>query len=286
MNKVWIFSVMLSLPVVAIAQNRVGVNTPSPEATLDVQSSAADLVKGVLVPRVSADEMKAMTQTGSGSGVIILLQPKHNSLLTFLKEEMPLSYREGGLASVDVPGYYYWNSQMNQWQRLVNYHDMDLRKVGENNHITKDAGVGGNGLSSGTGKNNIGIGKNALNAIVSGDNNMAIGENALRQNTASNGLIAIGANALRDNTTGANNMALGNASLVNNTTGSGNIAMGTNASRSNTVGANNVAIGLNALYANKEGNNNVAIGIGALNKTTVGNNVSIGPNTLTETFAR
>ena len=188
--------------------------------------------------------------------------------------------------------------------------EADLRLVGTNNHITKDAGLGNNGTSIGSGFDNvaismgsmssnvgsfgnIAIGKNTLQANQSGNYNIAIGDEALKStksnrsiaigsaslsyNTVGINNLAIGGEALRFNTTGNTNLAIGEFALTTNGTGSSNIALGDQALRNNTVGQNNLAIGAASLQRNETGEGNIAVGIATLLLNQYGiNNTAIG----------
>lgn len=267
----------LLLGTMAYAQTgRVGVNTHEPKAAMDINAITADNAKGILIPRLNATLVKNITPS---------LTADQHSMLAFITEEISTSERAGNYELISGAGYYYWewNSNLNdsRWVRVSGKFETDLRRVGNSNHITMDAGVGGTGTSAGTGESNVAIGKGSLNAITTGSNNVAVGLNALNKVTTESALIAIGQNALRDNT-GANNTAIGSHALLSNTTGTGNMAFGTNALRNNTTGFNNVSLGTNSLYSNKIGNNNVAIGLRALHENTAGNNVAVGPESLSK----
>lgn len=272
-NTVAAFSLLLG--TMAYAQTgRVGVNTHEPKAAMDINAITADNAKGILIPRLNATLVKNITPS---------LTADQHSMLAFITEEISTSERAGNYELISGAGYYYWdwNGNLNdsRWVRVSGKFETDLRRVGNSNHITIDAGAGGTGTSAGTGESNVAIGKGSLNSITTGSNNVAVGLNALNKVTTGSALIAIGQNALRDNTA-ANNTAIGSHALLSNTTGSGNIGVGSNALRHNTTGPNNVALGTNALGENLTGANNVAIGVSSLAKNTAGNNVGIGPNSL------
>jgi hypothetical protein len=146
----------------------VGINTAEPKATLHVEAGASEN-KGVIIPRITAAEMKTMT-TGLGAD--------HHSMMTYLKEQMPTADRTGKLEDVAAPGYYYYDNTtgVQKWKAFGA--EQDLRMVGNDNHITQDAGIGGNGTTLG-GWKNIGIGKATFafpnRGYVSGSFNIALG---------------------------------------------------------------------------------------------------------------
>jgi hypothetical protein len=146
------------------------------------------------------------------------------------------------------------------------------------------------------GKNNIGLGFNALKGAVGGNtgfHNIAIGAEALEVNDTGVNNLAIGGTALEDNTDGDNNVAIGRSALQKNTTGSSNIAVGTFAldaittesfctavgqqALTKTTGTGNTGIGFSALLNLTSGTNNLAIGKQSLNFIVTGvDNVAIG----------
>ena len=246
-------------------KGRVGVNTDTPKSTLDINGSSVDNIKGILIPRVTAAEMKTMSGDADFGG-------HQHSNLVYLTDTMPTADQADKHEYVTDEGFYYWNNTALKWIPLN-----DLRYVGRGNHITMDAGKNGTSLPAGS--NNIGIGKGSLNANT-GSNNIAVGASALLKNTSGSGTVAIGTNALIRNTTGQNNIAIGANTLTQNTVASNNIAIGITALNVNT-GGNNVAIGGEALTNNSTGQNNIALGPNTLRQNTVAsNNFAIGLNAL------
>lgn len=275
---------------VAYAQTgRVGVNTDTPNAALDINSITADNAKGVLVPRITVAEMQTITPN---------LTASQNSMMTFLTETLPTGDRTGSYVLVSDPGFYYWDAPNTRWVRLIENKHVDLRMVGVNNHITQDAGVSGTGTSAGTGSNNVAMVTGALNKITTGSNNVAIGKGALSTLETHGSNIAIGENALRDananhniaigshamllNTSGTNNTAIGSNALRTSTTGSNNVAIGTNSMNGGTnTGDNNVALGTSTLLRNTSGSRNFALGASSLEENTTGsNNIVVGTTAL------
>lgn len=266
----------LLLGTMAYAQTgRVGVNTHEPKAAMDINAITADNAKGILIPRLNATLVKNITPS---------LTADQHSMLAFITEEISTSERVGNYELISGAGYYYWewNSNLNdsRWVRVSGKFETDLRRVGNSNHITMDAGVGGTGTSAGTGESNVAIGKGSLNAITTGSNNVAMGANALGSLSTAFSNVAIGNNALSKNN-GNHNIAIGGDAMAATTSGSSNTALGTNALKANTEGKFNTAIGTNALPKNTTGSNNVAIGVDALSEnTTAQGNTAIGQSAL------
>lgn len=102
------------------AQQGFGTNQPAPSSVIDMSSNN----KGVLLPRV------ALTSTND----LLTIPSPANSLMVF-------NTATAGLSPTNVyPGYYYWNTALNNWIRLVDT---------KNNYY--------NGLSV-DGLNNVGLG--------------------------------------------------------------------------------------------------------------------------------
>jgi len=279
MNRI-IFSALLLSTVTANAQQQqVGINTAEPKATLHVEAGASEN-KGVIIPRITAAEMKAMT---AGLGV------DHHSMMTYLKEDLPSVDQTGKLAEVKEAGYYFYNHTAGKWQKFGGGGEQDFKVIsslyGRNNYLTKDAGVGGNGASVGTGEGNIAIGTNAFYYNTTGSNNIAQGLYALHQNTTGHHNIAQGEGALYSNNTGNYNIAQGYWALQHNTTGANNIAIGESALKGQLAtpitGNYNIALGAKALQNTTSGNHNIAQGYQALYSNTTGiSNIAQGQEAL------
>ena len=275
MNRI-IFSALLLSAVTANAQQQqVGINTAEPKATLHVEAGASEN-KGVIIPRITAAEMKAMT-AGLGAD--------HHSMMTYLKEDLPIADRTGKLTEVTEAGYYFYNHDAAKWEKIGTSGEQDLRYI-NTNHITKDAGVGLNGTSVGWGVHNIGLGAGVLRSNTLGHQNIAIGASSLGLNTTGGQNVAHGVGTLAFNTTGSKNIAIGSEalqgkSITNPMTGNFNIALGANALQNTTSGEHNIAQGYQALYSNTTGNSNIAQGNGVLQNNTTGNyNIAQGNSAL------
>ena len=275
MNRI-IFSALLLSAVTANAQQQqVGINTAEPKATLHVEAGASEN-KGVIIPRITAAEMKAMT-AGLGAD--------HHSMMTYLKEDLPIADRTGKLTEVTEAGYYFYNHDAAKWEKIGTSGEQDLRYI-NTNHITKDAGVGLNGTSVGWGVHNIGLGAGVLQSNTLGHQNIAIGAGSLAQNTTGGQNVAHGFAALGFNTTGSNNIAIGSEALQGKSitipmTGNFNIALGVNALQNNSTGEHNIAQGYRALYSNTTGNSNIAQGNQTLYSNTEGKfNIAQGHSAL------
>ena len=258
MNRVLFTAFMLSA-VAAHAQVKkgmVGINTNEPRATLHIEPGASES-KGLIIPRITAAEMVNM------SNLPHFGEDQH-AIITYLKIPMPSIDRTGKLVDVDEPGYYYSDKTtgVKKWKKLGGNGSaaQDLRMIGNDNHITQDAGVGENGTSVGTGTSNIAIGKAVLKSNTIGYNNVVIGNSSLYNNTTGSENMVLGGNSLIINTTGYNNIAIGASILQNNSTGSNNFGIGTGALNQNSTGSYNFALGPSALLGNSTGDYNTGIG--------------------------
>jgi outer membrane protein len=271
MKRIFILLGFVGLTNIYAQKGRVGVNTDTPKATLDIKGMPGsdpnnDKMIGILIPRVTAAEMKTMSMDAD-------FGEDQHTILVYLTGTMPTIDQADKHEYVTDEGFYYWNNTALKWIPLN-----DLRYVGRGNHITMDAGKNGTSLPAGS--NNIGIGKGSLNANT-GSNNIAVGTSALLKNTLGSGAVAIGTNALIRNTKGKNNIAIGTNTLTQNTEADNNIAIGITALNLNTEGTNNVAIGGEALTNNKKGKNNIALGPNTLRQNIdADNNFAIGLNAL------
>jgi len=255
MKTKYILLAVLFSTLVSQAQVGIGTNTPSPSSILEIASDD----KGILIPRV---ELRNTTSSFPLSSHI-------TSMMVF----------NTATTSDVIPGFYY--SLGSKWVRLNNFDDVDIRFVGNNNHVSKDAGIGSNGTSVGSSAFNVAIGQNSMSSNVSGNSNVALGLNALTNNTTGHSNMALGENAMFSNINGVNNVSLGPNSLYGNISGGGNVALGVNSMLSNVDGSQNVALGPNALQSNTAGNSNIAIGDSALNSNDNGSsNVAIGEKSL------
>lgn len=257
-----------------LVYSQVGISkdnnfTPNAATVLDISSSD----KGILIPRLK------LTATNVFAPATTTSTEKPTSLLVYNTDTAGISPNNV------VPGFYYWEG--NKWVKIININELDLRLVGTNNHLTKDAGFEGAGLSAGTGSNNIGIGKSALNAITSGSDNVAIGENVLKLATNQSNAVGIGKNALASlvntvTTTNEYPVAIGYNALKSfapynvSDSGRGNTAVGTSALTSLVNGSYNTALGATALSANSS-NRNTAVGYASLGSNSTGTgNTALG----------
>lgn len=99
MKKV-LFSIMLLTSIVSYAQERMGVGTDTPKATLDVVGvpSNQNSMDGIIAPRITGDQLSAKTYTAEQKGAIVLVTAAATNL-------------SGQTEKVDKEGYYYFDGQ-------------------------------------------------------------------------------------------------------------------------------------------------------------------------------
>ncbi len=291
MKKHIIFLGLLATTSLAFAQaGKVGVNTSNPEATLDIRPSAANAAttattnEGVLIPRVSRDRLKSIATANLKESTLVYVDNISGTTNTVT-------------SNVTSKGFYYYSTTDSKWVKIAEGapQEQDLRLVGNNNHITQDAGKGGNGTDGGAGSN-IAIGRRSMFSVTTGVDNVAIGGNSLYSNEGGSLNLALGNSSLYSNTSGERNIGFGSYALYANKVGADNIAIGANALRNgNQTSSNRIAIGSNALMeggpgiaignsalrGNTTGNNNIAMGNDALRNSTTGNdNIALGNSAL------
>ncbi|RNA60437.1 hypothetical protein D1631_18725 [Chryseobacterium nematophagum] len=95
----------------AVAYGQVGVNTTSPKSTLDVRAKATDgsTSEGIIVPKLTGDALFAAIAAGKyGSD-------QHS---TIVYVTAPATNLTSQTTQVDAIGFYYFDSDDNQWKKL------------------------------------------------------------------------------------------------------------------------------------------------------------------------
>ena len=277
-----------------VKNGMVGINTDEPRATLHIEPGVSES-KGLIIPRITAAQMVSMSSLAHFGA-------DHHAIITYLKETLPAADRTGKLVDVADPGYYYYDNTtgVQKWKTFGGGAEQDLRYI-NGNHITQDAGIGGNGTSLGSSWGSIAIGPNTFYgftnpADLSGGDNIAMGRDIYYNNGGTmqtHGNTGIGYNLFQMSNggtmQGGNNVALGN-SMYNLSkanaqfTGNANFGIGHhsfNLNNGDLTGGGNFAIGFHHFSPSGDltGSNNIAIGsnqFGASGNVTGGNNLAIG----------
>lgn len=100
-----LFSLIFALAFSALYYSQVGINTNTPQATLDVVGDPANASKldGVIAPRLTGDQLSAKTYTGSQTGAIVYATAPAGTL-------------SGQVINVSAAGYYYFDGTV--WKSI------------------------------------------------------------------------------------------------------------------------------------------------------------------------
>ncbi|SHK72013.1 hypothetical protein [Epilithonimonas mollis] len=241
----YLFMFLLSM----YTHGQVGINTETPEATLEVVGKPNDVshFDGIIPPRITGDQLALKFYSNSKKGTIVFVtQP-------------PLNLTEQ-VVNITEAGPYFFDGKM--WNKLKVSQDLNSVAVRGNKSsvkiILKDRLCldfdqnenyvlgNSNGLITGTYNSIIGTDSN----ITSGKGNAAIAY-AMSQSEVKGKLnFGAGVSALN-----------GTASLP--ISGNRNIGIGAGAMSYITSGNDNIAIGYLSGTGNRTGSNNIFIGIGA-----------------------
>ncbi|WP_178989581.1 tail fiber domain-containing protein [Winogradskyella schleiferi] len=254
------------LPFLCIAQ--VGINTTSPNASLDIQSSNQTTptnTDGILIPKI--DDFPVTIPTAAQDGILV--------------------YVTGNGAP--AKGFYYWDNVSISWialsgatiQKINDLNDGKSDNDGSDNGSSLFLGINSGAADDGSDNRNIAVGFESLHSNTIGFDNVAIGYQSLFNNIDGFGNEAIGYSTLTNNIDGDGNVAIGRRALQDNSSGSFNAAIGYRALIRNTIGENNTAIGNYAIDNNRDGSLNTGIGYNAMSNMFSGDeNVSFGANSL------
>lgn len=217
------------------AKSQVAINTaqaaPDSSAILDVSSTT----KGILIPRLTTTQrsniaapalsllvfdtdLKKFVFKSDTGWVIMATSPEVASKIVDAdantKVEVEKNSNENKIRFT-----------LNGVEHFVmNRGTIEVNNTGGATYIGKEAGINENYDAA---TNNVGIGKQALKASVSGFNNVAVGSRALWSNAGGNDNVAVGTDALRSNDQAANT-AIGTLAGAENN-GNGNVFVGNGA---------------------------------------------------------
>ncbi|CAA7194060.1 fibrobacter succinogenes major paralogous domain-containing protein [Chryseobacterium potabilaquae] len=104
------------LPLVFIGimtSGQVGINTPSPKATVDIVAKNTDgsLPEGILVPKLTGDVLFTASTLGTyGSN--------QNGVIVFVTQPASNANQIGQTVQIDEVGFYYFDAGQNRWKKL------------------------------------------------------------------------------------------------------------------------------------------------------------------------
>ncbi|WP_284464147.1 tail fiber domain-containing protein [Chryseobacterium sp.] len=89
------------------AGGKIGINTPSPKATLDInaKTDGTSQAEGLMIPRLTGDQIQTMTAS---------IQPGTESLMIYATAS-PVS-PTAKVSKITQPGYYFWNGT--NWESM------------------------------------------------------------------------------------------------------------------------------------------------------------------------
>ncbi|MRM83663.1 hypothetical protein D1003_07525 [Riemerella anatipestifer] len=97
---------------------RVGINTSSPNATLEISKEGNNESKGLIIPRLTATEVKTMTDNGN-------VGENQNSMMVYITEGFatPDTDKVGKYELIDATGYYYYDHntatpENSRWRKI------------------------------------------------------------------------------------------------------------------------------------------------------------------------
>jgi len=89
------------------AHSQTGINTPNPQATLDVvgKPDLINIMDGIIAPRITGAQLRAKTYTTSQTGAMVYVTAADTA-------------PAGQTAEVTSSGYFYFDGSLNKWQKL------------------------------------------------------------------------------------------------------------------------------------------------------------------------
>jgi len=263
-----------------LVQAQVGINTGSPQATLDVVGFPSDKNKldGIIAPRLSGDQLRAKTYTSAQNGAVVYVTAADSA-------------PAGQTINVIIPGYYYFNGAV--WIVIT---PVDWHTTG-NTGTSPVTGTLGSTISSGDflgtkDSQNLVIGTaNTVKGILDTDGSLRGGNsnasgpyasfvwgsnNTLSNSTSSNVILGTGntVSAQAANFPGAavgyNNYAINGAKAIGNNNGirvSDNSVQNLNGANALAFGNFNYGTGIS--FGNQNFSNGYAVGSG--NTVTINN---------------
>ena len=271
------FLYMLLLFATLSLNAQVGINTVTPETTLDVVGKPNDTshYDGIIPPRITGDQLAAKFYTSTKKGAIVFVTA------------VPSNF-SGQVIHVRETGQYYFDG--NLWKAFEgdtledvvgrgNYSPKYISFIGSTANPLRDGALGmnentyslyfGNMNPNHTGNYNIGFGYGSLENITTSTYSTAVGSFAGQKTTSGNANSFFGDEAGTNNTIGHKNSLFGMAAAFHNKVGSFNSIFGYKAGQFRNLGNYNVLIGNSAGSSSGSepvknlGNNNVFIGTAA-----------------------
>jgi hypothetical protein len=260
MKKITLTILLLAIATIS-TKAQIGINTATPQATLDITAKNGTAPDGLLVPRV--DRLRAQNMAGVQNSTLIFVNSVSNGTQT------------GQAINIDAAGYYYFNTPTSAWVKLnptvgpqssVNIYNSNgtlnsARTVDQggfslaftNTNLTNAFSVDGNTFSVDALNNRIGIG------TVAPVSNTHI----INNGTA---------------TTIGSGVATNTALILENPTAGRSVLAAMKASNA-TTGAKEIWFGINPNYNNNKGSFDITRNVGQADFTLDLSSGNIGINT-------
>ncbi|MFY1047479.1 hypothetical protein [Chryseobacterium sp. GP-SGM7] len=232
-----------------IVQGQVGINTQTPQATLEVVGKPNDTnhYDGIIPPRITGDQLSAKTYSPSKKGTIVFVTDPASSL-------------SGQVLRITKSGLYYFDGII--WMPFTQEDPINTVAL-RGNSSTVELIIKNNLELNFDQKENYILGKSR--SVISGEYNSIIATDSKitsgKGNSASSYAMSQGEIKGKLNY-GAGVSAL-NGILNGTITGNRNVGIGPGAMSYITSGNDNISIGYLSGTGNRTGSNNIFIGVGA-----------------------
>ena len=138
-------AVLLSTSTLFFAQQgRVGINTVQPKATLDINPIPVDKAKGLLLPRLTGDQIKEMTpdlSADQNSMLVYATQPVTTGDESTSKITFPSFYRFNFDASTNPAKKTWITTEPTGLERLKEGNNIGWRLIGNHREIISDISI-------------------------------------------------------------------------------------------------------------------------------------------------
>ncbi|RMZ59226.1 hypothetical protein D1632_06135 [Chryseobacterium nematophagum] len=142
-----------------LTSGQVGINTPSPKATLDIVAKNTDgsFPEGILVPKLTGDVLFA-------ASTLVTYGADQDGVVVFVTEPASNVNQVGQAVHINETGFYYFDAGQNQWKKMgssSNIYNSDGALSG-----TRQVTMGGNNLGFTGGRIGMGTSSPEPSAIL------------------------------------------------------------------------------------------------------------------------